>query len=199
MLIDDYHSNKVLARRVRVLAAHLANLAPMNADILDVGCGDGQVARLMLDARPDLTITGVDVLIRDRTAIPVSPFDGQRLPCPDASKDAVMFVDVLHHTDDPMVLLREAARVSRRWVMIKDHTRDGLAAGATLRFMDWVGNARYGVALPYNYWPEARWNAAFAELGLRPAKMLTEIGLYPWWANWLFGRRLHFITLLEKA
>ena len=198
MLIDDYHSQKVLARRVRVLAGHLAAMAPMSADILDVGCGDGQVARLMLDARPDLTITGVDVLIRERTAIPVSLFDGQRLPGPAASKDAVMFVDVLHHTDDPMVMLREAARVSRRWVMIKEHTRDGVAAETTLRFMDWVGNARYGVALPYNYWPERRWSAAFAELGLRPAKMLTEIGLYPGWANWLFGRRLHFITLLEK-
>ena len=97
-----------------------------------------------------------------------------------------------------MVMLREAARVSRRCVLIKDHTRDGFAAGATLRFMDWIGNARYGVALPYNYWPQARWDAAFAELGLRPAKSVTEVGLYPWWANWLFGRRLHFITLLEK-
>ena len=198
MLIDDYHSQKILARRVRVLAGQLARLAPLNAHLLDVGCGDGQIARLMLEERPDLTITGVDVLLREKTAIPVSLFDGQSLPFPDASEDVVMFVDVLHHTVDPMVMLRESARVSRRWLLLKDHTSEGFAAKATLRFMDWIGNARYGVALPYNYWPERRWHAAFAELGLRPAKMITEVGLYPWWANWFFGRRLHFITLLEK-
>ena len=123
MLIDNYHSTQVLSRRVRVLARHLADLAPQGADLLDVGCGDGQVARLLLDQRPDLKVSGVDVLARESTAIPVTLFDGHRLPLADATKDAVMFIDVLHHTPDPRVLLREAARVSRRWIIIKDQDR----------------------------------------------------------------------------
>ena len=198
MPFDNYHATHVLSRRVRVLARHLADLAPQGADILDVGCGDGQVARLLLDQRPDLRISGVDVLVRESTAIPVSLFDGHRLPLADGTKDAVMFIDVLHHTPDPLVLLREAARVSRRWIIIKDHTRTGPGAKPTLRFMDWVGNARYGVALPYNYWHEPHWNQAFAELNLRPARAVTSLGLYPWWADWMFGRRLHFMTVLEN-
>lgn len=198
MLIDNYHSTHVLSRRVKTLASHLAALAPQGAEILDVGCGDGQVAKLLLDQRKDLKLSGVDVLVREKTVIPVVAFDGTTLPLADATKDAVMFVDVLHHTDDPLVLLREAARVSRRWILIKDHHRTGLGARLTLRFMDWVGNARYGVALPYNYWTEAQWQAAFSELKLRPVRSVTALGLYPWWANWIFGRRLHFITLLEK-
>lgn len=198
MLIDNLHSTHVLSRRVQILARHLATLAPRDADILDVGCGDGQVAKLLLDQRPDLRLSGVDVLVREQTVIPVVAFDGTTLPFPDATKDTVMFVDVLHHTDDPLVLLREAARVSRRWILIKDHYREGLAAQLTLRLMDWVGNARYGVALPYNYWTEPQWQAAFAELKLRPVRSITSLGLYPWWANWIFGRRLHFVTLLEK-
>lgn len=198
MLLDHYHSSQVLSRRVRVLAGHLAAMAPADAEILDVGCGDGQIARILLDRRSDLKISGVDVLAREETAIPVSLFDGQTLPLADGAKDAVMFVDVLHHTDDPLVLLREAGRVSRRWIIIKDHTREGWAAGLTLRFMDWVGNARYGVALPYNYWTAAQWQAAWIGLKLQPVRSVTEVGLYPWWANWLFGRRLHFVTLLEK-
>lgn len=198
MPIDNLHSTLVLSRRVRCLADHLANLAPLGADILDVGCGDGQVAKLLRDQRPDVTVSGVDVLVRAQTAIPVSRFDGVTIPADTGTKDAVMFVDVLHHTDDPLILLREAVRVSRRWILIKDHAMEGPAARATLRFMDWVGNARYGVALPYNYWRDARWQAAFAELKLRPVRSVTALGLYPWWANWLFGRRLHFVTLLEK-
>ncbi len=198
MLIDNYHTAQVLSRRVRILSRHLAELAPLSAAILDVGCGDGQVAKLLLDQRPDLTLSGVDILIRKHTVIPVLAFDGTTLPQAADAKDAVMFIDVLHHTEDPLVLLREAVRVSRRWIIIKDHTREGWAARITLRFMDWVGNARYGVALPYNYWSEAQWQAAFAALKLRPVRSVTALGLYPWWVNWLFGRRLHFITLLEK-
>ena len=152
MLIDNYHSTHILSRRVKTLARHLAVLAPRDAAILDVGCGDGQVAKLLLDERADLKLSGVDILVRERTVIPVVAFDGTTLPFGDSSQDAVMFVDVLHHTDDPLVLLREATRVSRRWILIKDHHREGLGARVTLRFMDWIGNARYGVALPYNYW-----------------------------------------------
>ena len=91
-----------------------------------------------------------------------------------------MFIDVLHHTSDPRVLQREAARVSRRWIIIKDHARTGLGAGPTLRFMDWVGNARYGVALPYNYWRESQWNQAFAGLNLRPVRAVTCAPLPAW-------------------
>ncbi len=198
MLLDHYHATQVLSRRDSVLARHLAEQMPPQADILDVGCGDGQVAKILLDRRPDLKITGVDVLVREKTAIPVSRFDGKSLPLADAAKDVVLFVDVLHHTDDPSVLLREAVRVSRRWIVIKDHVRQGLAARLTLRFMDRVGNARYGVALPYNYWSGPQWRQAFAELQLQPVRSVTSLGLYPWWANWLFGRRLHLLVVLEK-
>ena len=68
-----------------------------------------------------------------------------------------------------------------------------------LRFMDWVGNARFGVALPYNYLTEQQWQHAWRELGLEPDRLLTELGLYPAPANWIFGARLHFIALLKKV
>ena len=179
-----------------MLADHLARLLPQESSVLDVGCGDGKLAALMIQKRPDVRIEGVDVLVRPDTAIPLSHFDGQSLPFGDRAFDVVMFVDVLHHTDDPMILLREAARVAKQAVVIKDHTRDGFLAGPTLRFMDHVGNARHGVALPYNYWPLAKWKAAWETLGLRRETWIDRLGLYPWWANQVFGRRLHFVTKL---
>lgn len=196
-LIRGVHDDYVHNRRVRVLERHLSELIPAGATALDVGCGDGLLAHRIQRRRPDVRIDGLDVLVREGTPIPVRPFDGRTIPAADASVDAVLFVDVLHHTDDPTVLLREAARVARRAILIKDHTRDGLLAGPTLRFMDYVGNAHHGVALPYNYWPRRRWDEAFRGLGWAVCAWKIDLRLYPKPADWIFGRSLHFIARLE--
>jgi len=131
--------------------------------------------------------------------VPVDPFDGRTLPAPDRSFDAVMLVDVVHHADDPMRLLEEGVRVSRGALLLKDHTLEGFAAGATLRLMDRVGNARHGVALPYHYWPRRRWLEAFEALGLEVAEWIDKPRLYPSPASWVFGRSLHFIARLART
>jgi SAM-dependent methyltransferase len=196
-LLDTIHGGYVFQRRVRVLSGHLAALLPRDATVLDVGCGDGLIAKLILEQRPDARLSGLDILLRPQTHIPVAQFDGQNIPHPDNSFDVVMFVDVLHHTDDPMILLREARRVARRALVIKDHCRDGWLAGPTLRFMDRVGNARHGVVLPYNYWPKQRWTETFRELGLKVAEYRQKLGLYPPPASWVFDRSLHYVARLQ--
>lgn len=197
--VGKLHETLVFTRRVEVLASWFAQLAPKDASILDVGCGDGLLSAVLRSKRRDLTLRGIDVLPRNHTHIPVEMFDGVRIPFEDDSFDAVLFSDVLHHIDDPSVLLREARRVARRCVLIKDHFREGWAAYQRLRFMDWVGNARYGVALPYNYWSENQWQRAWREIGLEPEESVTNLGLYPPPANWIFGARLHFMARLAKV
>lgn len=196
-LIDRLHGGYVHNRRVRVLSDHLAQLIPANARALDVGCGDGLLAHLIMQKRPDVHMKGVDVLVRSHTRIPVDRFDGRVIPYSDGSLDVVMFVDVLHHTEDPMVLLREAVRTARMAIVIKDHTRNGLFAGTTLRLMDQVGNARHGVALLYNYWPKERWLEAFETLGLTIGVWKKGLRLYPRPASWIFDRSLHFVSRLD--
>src|SRR6185436_12619103 len=191
------HNEYVFQRRVRVLTRELAELLPRNAKVLDVGCGDGLIALRIQELRPDVSISGIDIMVRPQTHIPVTKFDGSVIPHPDKSFDAVMFVDVLHHTGDPNVLLREARRVAKQAIVIKDHHRDGFLSGATLRFMDWVGNAHHGVVLPYNYWSEARWEEAFAALGVKVAAKKKYIGLYPPPASCFFDRGLHFVARLD--
>jgi SAM-dependent methyltransferase len=191
------HGRLVFARRIHVLAKLLADAIPARSRVLDVGCGGGQLDRLLLDLRHDLEIQGIDVLVRPGAAMPVAAFDGRHIPHGDKSFDVVMMVDVLHHTEDPAILLGEAKRVARRCIVIKDHCRDGFLAEQTLRFMDWVGNAPHGIALPYRYWPEVRWRRAFEDLGLRVERWVGQLGLYPWPFAALFGRQLHFIARLR--
>jgi len=164
--------------------------------VLDVGCGDGRLARLIADKRPDISICGIDVQQRKDSAMRVEKFDGQSIPYGDGSFDVLMFVDVIHHADQPMTLLREATRVARQGILIKDHLLEGRFASLTLQVMDWVGNARHGVSLPYNYWPLGKWHGAFDELGVNITSWESNLKLYPFPADLILGRSLHFIALL---
>ena len=196
-LVDKIHSDYVHGRRVEKLSQYLGELIPLNARVLDVGCGDGLLAHLIANERPDIKINGVDVLIREKTYFTIDKFDGRTLPYADNAFEVVMFTDVLHHTDDPMILLKEAKRVSSNSIVLKDHTQDGFLDGPTLRFMDYIGNAKHGVSLPYNYWTEKQWHDAITELDLKIDKWKHNLKLYNSFANFFFGRKLHFVAKFE--
>lgn len=194
--VGELHSRLVFGRRARVLATALGELLPQNATVLDVGCGDGTIDAMILARRPDVSITGTDVLVRPATKIPVREFDGKTIPFPDRSFDVVSFVDVLHHANNADGLLAEARRVARRLIILKDHTAEHAMAFQILRLMDWVGNAHHGVALPYNYWSKSKWNSTFDKLGLEVQQWKSQLGLYPFPASLIFERGLHFVAAL---
>ena len=194
-VIGAVHDRFIFSRRTRVLADHLASLIPSGSRVLDVGCGDGTIDCLIKQKQPEVEIEGIDPLVRPNARILVRIFDGEHIPYPNRSFDVVMFVDVLHHTVDPLILLREGVRVAPI-VVIKDHFREGWFAQSTLRLMDWIGNARHGVALPYNYWDRKQWTRAFGDLGLLPEREVSP-ALYPVPFSWIFGRDLHFVARLR--
>jgi SAM-dependent methyltransferase len=193
------HERYIYRRRIQRLSELISPFIPEGSTLLDVGCGDGKLAWSLQQKRPDLHIEGMDVLVRRRTWLPVLPFDGARIPFVDASVDCVMLIDVLHHTKEPLKLLYEALRVSRRWLIIKDHVLQGPAAGLRLRLMDWLGNSRYAVALPYNYLSEEDWSAMRRTLGVKVAAEMRHLALYSGLADYIFGAGLHFIAVWQRA
>jgi ubiquinone/menaquinone biosynthesis C-methylase UbiE len=197
-LLNTLHTKLVFGRRVQTLAKALSEMIPIGSRVLDIGCGDGQISARIMKGREEVSITGIDVLLRPERHIPVRQFDGSSIPFDNSSFDVVMFVDVLHHTKDPTALLTEATRVTKKYILLKDHFRTGFLGALTLRLMDWFGNVHHGVVLPYNYLSEAEWDQIYAGLALRPARTVRNLHLYPKPADLIFGRGLHFIVLLEK-
>ena len=93
--------------------------------------------------------------------------------------------------------MAEAARVARKFVIVKDHIAESTLDRATLTFMDWFGNAAHNVALPYNYCSRQAWLEQFSTIGLQVAIFDDDLPLYPRPTNYIFGRRLHFIAQLR--
>ena len=197
--ISRWHHALVFRRRTRVLAEMLAAQIPQGSSVLDIGCGDGTVGSLIAQLRPDVSIQGVEFLVRPGCRIECRPFDGSALPFPEACFDVCLLVDILHHTQDPAILLREAWRVTRSLVLLKDHLDENFIDHVTLGFMDWVGNRPHGVVLTYNYRSRKQWAEYFSSCGLAEVNWTTQVPLYAWPLRLLAGRRLHFVSLLRKT
>jgi SAM-dependent methyltransferase len=195
-LVRSTHASLIFSRRARVLCEVISDMFPVGSTVLDVGTGDGTIASLWAQRRPDLHVEGIDVFERPHCKIPVRIFDGRTLPFPGASFDAVSFVDVLHHADDAAQLMGEAVRVSRKWVLVKDHFAENRLDRQMLALMDWVGNAPHGVSLPYNYMSRSEWIKLFLTASLRIDAMRTRLPLYPFPFGLAFGRNLHFVARL---
>jgi ubiquinone/menaquinone biosynthesis C-methylase UbiE len=196
--LNAVHSSLVSGRRVGVLAQHLAARLPRDSRVLDVGAGDGALAAKIMQLRPDVTIEGIDVSIRPKVRIPVGLFDGVHIPTERSSFDCVMLVDVLHHAQDAALLLREAVRVTRRQLLIKDHVCEGILASTTLRFMDYVGNWGHDVAVRGKYFSETEWRNLISQARLVINEKVDRLDIYPFPFTHIFDRRLHVLFELRK-
>jgi SAM-dependent methyltransferase len=76
--------HSTLRRRVLGWSARL----PQGAEVLDLGCGKGRLARLLAEARPDLAVTGMD--------FSEAMLDAARAESPDKTNPAWILGDARH-------------------------------------------------------------------------------------------------------
>ncbi len=192
-----YHHRAIHVPRVGRVAGALGRAIGSAASVLDVGCGDGTVARDVAARVGAGRVAGVDVKVRVGAAIEVTAYDGLRLPFEDDAFEAVLIADVLHHCVEPLAVLREALRVASRVVAVKDHFRFGPVSNGILYAMDRVGNAAPGVDVPGTYFSPSEWTAIVHDAGGHVARLEWPLQIhdYPW--RLVTGDQLQFAAAVE--
>jgi SAM-dependent methyltransferase len=104
---------------------HAAAVALAEGDtMLDVGCGDGLLMRLLRAAGvqrvsgADLSEVAAEHCEKEGFKVMVGDFSSDPIPAKDAEYDCVLSLDTLEHLYDPLPLMREIARVSKGVVVI---------------------------------------------------------------------------------
>jgi SAM-dependent methyltransferase len=104
----------------------IEQLVPLTeTSVLDVGCGNGVFTLYLRDRCR--SVTGVDFSARMLSENPCQPLiqaDVEHLPIQADSYDVCFEANVLHHVDSPERVVKEMARVSRRWVVLLEPNRN---------------------------------------------------------------------------
>lgn len=198
-LFATLHRPVYRSRIEGLVPALVAHLQPDDS-VLDIGCGGGGLGCAIMDAPQcpgGVAVRGVEVAPRGGEAIEVLGYDGRHLPFDDQSVDVCILADVLHHDEQPDLVIAEASRVASRAVIIKDHKRDGVLAKARISLMDWAANRAYDVPCLYRYHTLQGWRDTHSRLGFGVISEHTAMQLYPRPYRWVFTPRLQYLAVLS--
>ena len=181
--------------RARFNARTVGPAVPEGSRLLDVGSWDARTAALLRDER-GCDVLAVDVVDKNATDVPFATFDGSSLPAEDGSRDVVTFLYVLHHADDDLALLQEAARVLRpggRIVVAEDMVETRTQRAITVGFHIWLWLWTW-MGWDGQFRTKREWGERFGEAGLRVSET-RELG--PHLGRLLWPRNVLFV--LERA
>ena len=144
--------------------------------LLDVGCGDGRIAEAFAGGQRKIQLT--DVVNYNQTQLPFTLYDGFSLPFSSKSYDTCFLITVLHHCDDPLRVLREAIRVTRKRIIINESVYLNEVNRRFNMFFDWFYNRvlHDNVNVPCNFNSPEGWEHLFRDEGLSVVSS-QDIGL----------------------
>ena len=114
--------------------------------IIDIGSGPGSLLSVMRQRGFD--IDGLD--IRDSAYhenLKAHMYDGETMPFNPQSYDTALLSTMLHHTPDPDHILREAARIAHRLIIIEDVYGGPFMEWLTKRFDSLMNLEFHGLSL----------------------------------------------------
>lgn len=101
----------------------------VNGTMLDVGCGDGSIARIIALKNPKKKIIAIDLeahpqwKMKPPKNLEFRTADIYKLPFKPGSFDTVILKDVLHHLPDPEVMLPQIAKLAKKQILVIEANR----------------------------------------------------------------------------
>ncbi len=192
----------IYEHRIRYLVHQITPYLCAGDKVLDIGCGFGALGQAIMkspDCPSGVNVFGLERIKRSKELISVEYYDGKYIPYPDEAFDVIILADVLHHELDPHKLLDESKRISKRFLIIKDHRIiEGALAWGRISLMDWAANAPYGIPCLYRYNTLQKWREWYVQHGLVIEHEMESMRLYPAWVNFMFGGKLQYLAVLRK-
>ena len=158
--------SRALQKRAREVVSIFADWLEAPATWLDVGGSWGFSAEELRRRGFDAWV--VDVVKPAVQAVPVLIYPGDKLPFGDDSWNVVSMITMLHHVPEPAALVREAARVSKKYVLLVEDL-DGFGGRFWMVLRDQIFNLEF-VGHPKQFRGEKEWPVFFAEQGLKLVK-----------------------------
>ncbi|MBS1782939.1 MAG: class I SAM-dependent methyltransferase [Bacteroidetes bacterium] len=178
MFLADLPIYKKLTRQRSItFAKFLAPLITDGSHILDFGCGNMYTARQLLHLKPNLKITGLDI-IRDQNLsndiladkrLSFQLSSTNTIQSPDNYYDGAIALATLHHTPDPEFFLTELKRVVRPggFIILVEEMAVNFFDKLYICTEDWLLNKmKEGVPVPLNFRYHHQYKQEFKNQGL---------------------------------
>lgn len=132
-------------------------------NLVDIGCGNGLISQRLIQQGFDCTPLDVANLsiVPELTVV---VYDGLTMPFENDSFDTALLLTILHHTHDPILVLKESVRVAKKVIIIEDIYNNKIQQYLTY-FMDTLVNLGHS-KMTYQNKSDKEWKQTFKELNL---------------------------------
>lgn len=159
---------RILKARAKDLAEMVSPHLKKDELILDIGPASCTVTEALIDQGFRVFPLDVENFSIVDTVLPTL-YDGDRMPFRDNQFDTSLILFVLHHTPDPVRVLAEAKRVSKKIIILEDIVTSPAHKSLTAA-LDSLMNLEF-YDQPHTNKSDKEWRAVFENLGL---KLLTQ-------------------------
>ena len=162
----------IIKRRTDKIVSSFKDFIKRGERVLDVGAGGGWISKEIKKTKSTENVL-LDIIDFNQTNLDLILYDGEKMPFPNNSFDTVLLICVLHHTEKPEAVLKEAKRVSRNKIIILEDTYNSFFSKTVLCFWDVITNLSsflikpFGEKMSFNFKKVSQWQKIFDELSLK--------------------------------
>jgi ubiquinone/menaquinone biosynthesis C-methylase UbiE len=157
--------SKIYERAAKKMCLDCADFIKRGSKILDLGCGSAIVGKAFQDFF-QAEVIGVDIKDQRVFPIPFRIIDGKSLPFPENYFNVVLINYVLHHSEEPTVLLKEAKRVVKDKIIIYEDLPEGTFSNLRCKIHGFSFDKIFKNPTKTSFRSEKNWEKIFKETGL---------------------------------